>query len=494
MEKIIFKVTALAVVFLMAACSADEVVNQVNDENRQVSTKAFTAEAIIAGGEVSVKSSQTRVSLNKETNTVKVTWNPGDVIELCLVQGAKISEIQEVTLTAADIFDSGKKARFGFDLPPDFDTGESATFTLYGVHGGGGLQVVDNSPRAILPESGRISLQEVEDNNDMVLYFSAEDISVTNPGVLVNFNHLGSLYNIVLGNKSNASLDLESVKLVAIEGETGWTYSAGSFDLVSETITGTSTDEIAFDVPSGTTVPAGESVTLFRWLPVQPANVDWPELALTVNSKSTIEITPPVTTWNSSIQDPYKKKARTATAGKNNILHAQWSGDRMVFGFVANPGFEAATGGAVPEGWTLTKSPANAPTWTFGAATNGMSRYRFHFGNNEGPSTFDSSLSQQLRNLPDGTYRLEVWAYMITDFTDFDPMPYLFARGYGGEEKKAFVDEKNVGAESTNRPYWQKYEINDIEVTNGACEIGVRAVADGQARLYIDDFNFVKVN
>lgn len=291
MKKIIFKATALAIVFLIAGCNADEIVKKMDGVNQPTETKTFTVEAVIPGDDASLKSLQTRVGLDKETSAVKLTWKVGDVIELCFVQEGKTPEKSEpIILTSADILENGKKARFGFDLPEEFDTGDDATFTLYGVHGGG-LDDTDPFVALLSENNSRLSLQEVEDNNDVMLYFSQEGISITNPSVSVNFEHLGSIYNITVENKSEATLDLSGgMKLVPVEGSTGWVYISGGFNLASKEITGTAADEITFDVPAGTEVPTGGSITISRWIPVLSDNANWPELALEFNGNRSWEI------------------------------------------------------------------------------------------------------------------------------------------------------------------------------------------------------------
>lgn len=324
MKKIACKVTTLLVIFLIAACNTDEIARRT-DDNQFVNAKKFMVEALIAGEDTSGEETQTRVSLEKETNDIKLTWKPGDAISLCIVQGVKTPEKHVITLSEVNIFESGKKARFEFDLPEAFDTGEDATFTLYGVHGGRGLD--NNNPTlALLPEdNSRMSLQEVEDNNDVMLYFSAEDISVADPANLsVKFNHLGSIYNITLVNKSDASLDISGgVELVSVANETGWAYSSGSFDLLNTTITSTLADHISFHVSSGT-VPAKGVTTLYRWLPILPDNANWPELALELNS-----------------QRSDSKDAQSAEAGKNYMLTAAWDGIQL--SLAPNPAGEKFT-------------------------------------------------------------------------------------------------------------------------------------------------------
>ena len=165
-------------------------------------------------------------------------------------------------------------------------------------------------------------------------------------------------------------------------------------------------------------------------------------------------------------------------------------GDNLVI----NPGFESAQGDANPEGWTVTRSSGDSEVWTFRDSYGYQnSQSRFHFGKVSVPSTFDYTISQSVNNLPDGLYRLEVWAFIVESKSESDPFPRLFARGHGNAEKEIVIDNEGPDFDQSS---WKKYVINNIYVSNGSCEIGVQAVSNGNGlyRVFIDDFSFVKVN
>ena len=161
---------------------------------------------------------------------------------------------------------------------------------------------------------------------------------------------------------------------------------------------------------------------------------------------------------------------------------------------VVNPGFESAIGDDRPEGWTVTKTSGKSVVWVFrDSHGNKGSKSRFHFGKDHEPSTFDYTLSQKLTNIPDGLYRLEVWAYMVEGKSPLDPNPYLFARGHATSEKKILIEA--VGGHYDHNSY-RRYIIDNIYVKGGACEIGVRAVSNsnGLYSIFVDDFSLTKVN
>lgn len=161
---------------------------------------------------------------------------------------------------------------------------------------------------------------------------------------------------------------------------------------------------------------------------------------------------------------------------------------------VVNPGFESAIGDDRPEGWTVTKTSGKSVVWVFrDSHGNKGSKSRFHFGKDHEPSTFDYTLSQKLTNIPDGLYRLEVWAYMVEGKSPLDPNPYLFARGHATSEKKILIEA--IGGHYDHNSY-RRYIIDNIYVKGGACEIGVRAVSNsnGLYSIFVDDFSLTKVN
>ena len=161
---------------------------------------------------------------------------------------------------------------------------------------------------------------------------------------------------------------------------------------------------------------------------------------------------------------------------------------------VVNPGFESAIGDDHPEGWTVIKTSGKSVVWVFrDSHGHNASRSRFHFGMDHEPSTFDYTLSQKLTNIPDGLYRLEVWAYMVEGKSPADPDPYLFARGHASSDKKILIDA--VGGHYDHDSY-RRYIIDNIYVKGGTCEIGVRSVSNsnGLYSVFVDDFSLTKVN
>lgn len=162
---------------------------------------------------------------------------------------------------------------------------------------------------------------------------------------------------------------------------------------------------------------------------------------------------------------------------------------------VKNPGFESAIGDDHPEGWTVKKTSGRSQVWVFrDVRGRNRSRSRFHFGMVEGTSVFEYTILQKLENIPDGLYRLEVWAYVVNGKNAEDPDPVLFVKGNLNMEKEV-VAITAIGNASDENAYG-KYVIDNIYVSGGDCEIGVTAKSLGKGlyRVFLDDFSFTKVN
>lgn len=162
---------------------------------------------------------------------------------------------------------------------------------------------------------------------------------------------------------------------------------------------------------------------------------------------------------------------------------------------IINPGFEAAKGDANPEGWTVKKTSGSSQVWVFrDVRGHNRTRSRFHFGMVNGTSIFEYTLSQKLTNIPDGLYRLEVWAYTVEGKNDEDPAPFLFAKGNNNMEKEVVAITAHGNA--SDEKAYGKYVMDNIYITGGECEIGVtsKSLGKGLYRVFLDDFSFTKVN
>jgi hypothetical protein len=140
--------------------------------------------------------------------------------------------------------------------------------------------------------------------------------------------------------------------------------------------------------------------------------------------------------------------------------------------YALNPSFEAdRVSVAQPAGWvTSGAASANAS-----GGHTGNWRWRLSSG-----AAFQSSLSQTVTGLPNGTYTLSAWV----ESSGGQSVAQLFARGFGGSEVDASLTAKTSA--------WSNVSIPGIAVTNGTCEIGAQTTAAAGQTLDIDDFALVK--
>ena len=279
MKKFIFYI--IATVLLFAGCSKEEMpVCEMDEEVAieqlgEVRTLSLTANM--------PEETNTRVVLEKEEdNNIKLTWEEGDELQLCFVQG--YSKVKQV-VTINNITNEGKKASFDVLIPTEFG---DDNFDLYGVYGGGGL--LDSDPTlAVLPTnpSSATSLSALSDGEYAMLRFAAKEINASS-SVSVTFEHIGSLFCLTLKNATASSIDnLGQARLTSTTG--GWAYnsveSGKSYNLVSNQFQ---------DVEA-----AGNYISLYADGAISPDNtlsfwggyppltdVNWPALTLKLYDKS----------------------------------------------------------------------------------------------------------------------------------------------------------------------------------------------------------------
>ncbi len=140
--------------------------------------------------------------------------------------------------------------------------------------------------------------------------------------------------------------------------------------------------------------------------------------------------------------------------------------------YALNPSFEAdRVTMAVPAGWTTT-----------GTASSNASGG--HTGNFEwrlsAAAAYQSSITQTVTGLPDGTYTLAAWI----ESSGGQSVAQLFATGFGGAEMDASASSAIAN--------WSHVSIPGIAVTNGTCQIGVQTTASANQWVNVDDFTLVK--
>lgn len=179
-----------------------------------------------------------------------------------------------------------KKATFPLNLPG----GTYTTFDLYGVYGGGGFSNTPGQEHLVvlptLEQATSGALSDIQDNKAFVLTFAVKDIKKTNPSVSANFEHLGSLFRIILKNIGwYIKQEITEARLVASTDIPALINQGNAtYDIISGTYNGTSTSEKALLFPrlSADLTPSG---TLQFWGWYIPTGDAWPALSLRIKAK-----------------------------------------------------------------------------------------------------------------------------------------------------------------------------------------------------------------
>lgn len=314
------KILILSVVLtaLIAGCADNKEIVEEQQTGKE-RTITLTASMPDEGSETApATGAEPRIALTPDGKNVKLTWQAGDQLQLCFVQGS--TKVKQ-TVAVSDISVDGKRATFDITIPAEITTG---TFDLYGVYGGGGLSDTDPTI-AILPTGLSLAgdLTGVQDQKHVMLKFSQTGIDVNNPSISVTFSHLGSLFSVRLKNTSASSWDgISKIKIIADTGQ--WLYGDENggvqYNLVSGTFVSgpVSNNYMAFNLSSPINLPAGEEKQFWGWYP--PVS-DVPSLRLEVlNSSDQI-----------LAQSSNSRPSRDASSGKSYYFYAVWDGTLLKF-------------------------------------------------------------------------------------------------------------------------------------------------------------------
>ena len=121
--------TILTVFTLFISCKDNELLDKASTQKSR--TLSLSASMPAEEG------LQTKIALIKNNKTIQLTWEDGDQLQLCFVQGA--TKVKQ-TVTVNNISTDRKKALFDITIPAEITSGN---FDLYGVYGGGGLKTDD---------------------------------------------------------------------------------------------------------------------------------------------------------------------------------------------------------------------------------------------------------------------------------------------------------------------------------------------------------------
>ena len=139
---------------------------------------------------------------------------------------------------------------------------------------------------------------------------------------------------------------------------------------------------------------------------------------------------------------------------------------------VTNPGFEIDGYTNSPTGWNVwLDDGVNGETVkTEGNGFDG--NYKLSFWNE---SAYGCSIYQTVTGLENGKYTLSEWVMTNANQT----VNQLYVKNYGGEEMNQTLPVSDLG--------WNKVVIDNIQITNGQCELGIYSIANGGDWCNIDN-------
>ena len=131
-----------------------------------------------------------------------------------------------------------------------------------------------------------------------------------------------------------------------------------------------------------------------------------------------------------------------------------------------------------------TESPSSWNIWKNGQISGikteiyDNTRYQLSFWSD---TAFESSIYQTISNLSSGTYKLSIDAMGDTSLETAQ----LYIKNYGGSEQNISLKDSST---------WETYTIDNIQITNRQCEIGIYVNASANKWLNIDNVRLVKVD
>lgn len=283
MKKLIFYI--ITIILILAGCNKLEI--PVDDINEEINIEQLGETKTLSISAEMPHEPSTRVTLTEEEdNSIKLTWEEGDELQLCFVQDD--NKVKRV-VTVNNITNEGKKASFDVVIPTEFGDNN---FDLYGVYGGAGL--LDSDPTiAVLPtvSSSVSSLNALSDGEYTMMRFSAKEIT-GNTGVSVTFQHIGSLFSLILKNATAANMDnMGEARITSTTG--GWAYnsveSGKSYNLVTETFLDVETAGNYISLYADGAIAADNTLSFWGWYPPL-TDMNWPELTLQLYDKSNVLI------------------------------------------------------------------------------------------------------------------------------------------------------------------------------------------------------------
>lgn len=263
--RVIYFIVTVSLWCWMTACSNGEIVE--NELTETVPPRTLRLKASMPDEGTKDGSVTTRVLLSEaEEGNITVQWKEGDQINLCFVSegGSTVRTVLGVPVT--HISPNGKSADFEITIPAEI----TGTFNLYGVYGASFSPV--NSSTLLLP--GPHAGTALSDNEAVsVMRFAAENLTEAS-SPQVSFSHLGSIFAVWIYNDTASPVNVGQLTLSSAGKGYNWLRNSSgqaTFNIAANSfINAYAGTELVYSPPSGTTIAAGGSLKLYRW--VVPGN------------------------------------------------------------------------------------------------------------------------------------------------------------------------------------------------------------------------------
>lgn len=196
----------------------------------------------------------------------------------------------------------------------------------------------------------------------------------------------------------------------------------------------------------------------------------------------------PGAVWGTAAGVDYANDTFTPTNTWDNLTLFDADGDALdsmallnepTPNLLTNSSFEADGYTNTPTGWNVwlqSGVPATTVKTESSGAFDGGQKLTFW-----NSASYSGSVYRTLTGLPNGTYSFSVWAMTNGDQDTLQ----LYAKNYGGSELNTTITTSDVN--------WNRYTIDNIEVTNGSVEIGIYTVAGANDWVNLDHAVFRKV-
>lgn len=194
-------------------------------------------------------------------------------------------------------------------------------------------------------------------------------------------------------------------------------------------------------------------------------------------------------TYATSAGVAYKNDTVTPSNTWDNMTLFNFSGNALssikllnqpTENLLLNPNFESDGVTYSPSDWNVwvgDTSYSDAIRTEYGYAYDGD--YKLTFWND---TDYTCSIYKTLTGISNGTYQLSVWAMTNGDQDTLQ----LYAKNHGGTELNTTITTSDIN--------WNIYTIDEIEVTNNTCEIGLYTVAGVNDWCNLDYVIFRKID